>query len=69
MTRTIREHMLKYHNDEYITKCREEGFKTHDEHNFDRGVDIDASPPAFTREGLIERLVRWMAVDDQVCRF
>jgi hypothetical protein len=58
--------MLKYHKDEYTTKCKEEGFKTLDKCDVVPDINLDTPQPAFTREGLIERLVCWMAVDDQV---
>jgi hypothetical protein len=64
VTKTIREHMLKHHKHEYTTKCKEEGIRI-DEDEIGSELDLDARQPAFTQEGLIQRLVQWIAVDDQ----
>jgi hypothetical protein len=66
LTGAIRDHMLKYHKSEYLTKCKAEGFRLPGSNNAEPGLNLDGPQPAFTREGLIERLLRFIAVDDQV---
>ncbi|KAG9096989.1 hypothetical protein FS749_007324 [Ceratobasidium sp. UAMH 11750] len=61
-TRAIRDHMIKYHPDNYSAKCKEQGL---DLTAIDPDSNIDGPPPPFTREGLVERIIRWIAVDDQ----
>ncbi|QRW11789.1 AC9 transposase [Ceratobasidium sp. AG-Ba] len=61
-TKAIRDHLLKFHNEEYTLKCKEQGF---DLSTIDLGDELDGTPPPFTRDGLIKRILRWIAVDDQ----
>jgi hypothetical protein len=62
--------MAKYHKDNFIGKCKAEGVsvKLSGYDNSDTSntkITLDGPQPIFTREGLLERLVRWIAVDDQ----
>ncbi|EUC59354.1 hAT family dimerization protein, partial [Rhizoctonia solani AG-3 Rhs1AP] len=62
--------MFKYHEDIYVKKCKAEGVPIklpgYDNPNLETlRLDLDGPQPVFTWEGLLERLVRWIAVDDQ----
>ncbi|KAG8679942.1 hypothetical protein FRC11_003123, partial [Ceratobasidium sp. 423] len=68
LTGAIQAHMLKYHAYIYTEKCKAEGVLVKQldcEDSVTTGFNLEEPQPAFTREGLLERLVRWIAVDDQ----
>lgn len=62
ITGCIRTHMISKHGPTYRSKCQEEGVTVR-ELNQD---DPDSDDSEFTLSGLIDRLARWIAVDDQV---
>ncbi|EUC58183.1 HAT family dimerization protein, partial [Rhizoctonia solani AG-3 Rhs1AP] len=63
ITGGIRDHLKKVHPVAYYTKCMQEGLS---EHCIDMSPDLlNGGQPKFTLDGFLDRLVRWMVVDDQ----
>lgn len=70
-TTTIRQHLLKHHQlswEDMVIKERLKNWQTVEQGRLDalrKGIKIIKEP--FTSDGFYERLVHWVATDDQVC--
>jgi hypothetical protein len=70
-TSTLRHHIEKYHADEYIEACNENGWEVaiaslREKYKQMHATKLQATREAFTTEGLLKRLVHWITADDQV---
>ncbi|KDN33246.1 hypothetical protein RSAG8_13663, partial [Rhizoctonia solani AG-8 WAC10335] len=64
VTGTLRGHLIEQHPSLYYAKCLEAGLV---DRLIESGISAELQPD-FSRAGLTERLVRWIAVDDQATR-
>lgn len=63
LTTCLRDHLEKYHLATYYKKCYKEGLT---QRCADMALPSNAQPE-FTSSGLTDRLVNWVAANDQVC--
>ncbi|CUA78443.1 Putative AC transposase [Rhizoctonia solani] len=61
LTGTLRGHLIEQHPAIYYAKCLEAGLN---DRILESGISAEVQPD-FSRAGLTERLVKWLAVDDQ----
>ena len=71
-TSTIRKHLQRYHETEWVNTVQHKKLKghiePHEQHN-GTGGDSPAQEAPFTVAGFYERLIRWIIVDDQASVF
>ena len=71
-TGTLRNHLNKAHREEYDRKCAESGWKNHlveaDKQKAakDKAVTQVTKREAFSMDGLLNRIVKFIVADDQV---
>lgn len=74
-TGTLRNHLGKSHREEYDRKCAEGGWKNHlaeaDKQKAakNKGAMQVAKREAFSMDGLLNRIVKFIVADDQVILF
>ena len=69
MASTIREHMQKHHFNDWKATVLREQLKDWDkigQLGFSKSSNANCTHEPFTMEGFLQRLARWIIVDDQV---